>query len=169
MAYRLEDPDYAQRVGRLLDRLEELKPVLVRTQHDKWLGWFRNAMAVVSLIAFVVAGLALTKAHQSDQESAEHTRQLATCINDVLGTRSTVGVPDPLLNHVLNTPQAPRTPHQLVTDTDANRAVYRELNKMQSEVPSEQTRAEFFAVSKAAQRVLDANQEFRATHPLGRC
>lgn len=171
MAERLNDPVYTARVTEILDRLDAVEPKLRRSRTDRYLARFRNTMAVIALVAFVLAGLAIAKANTVGRAStAEAKRQavaskhIADCINRALGLRAAVGQRDPVINKVLRRPG-----DALVTDSDATRAVFRALNEAQAKPPTLATRALFFDVSLHAQLVLDANQADRAAHPIGVC
>lgn len=166
--HRLNDPSYVEDLRQLLDRLEELAPVIRRSRFERLLARFRNTMAVVALAGFILAGVAIYRigdvgqsaTHSARQEAAV-SRKIADCINTVLALRSVVGRPDAFLNTVLD--RAASTP---VTDADANRAAYRELNRARS---GRATSSDFFQTLIHAQRALDANEAFRHAHPLGRC
>lgn len=116
--------------------------------------WIWAALVTVAVLSAVGFGIAYLRATSA-----------INCTNSAVGTRSNVGTPDPVLNRVLGRPaQSP------VGDSDATRAVYRELNHLQvTQVQRDAYKAAFAPVLLHAQQVLDANQKYRLANPLGRC
>lgn len=127
-----------------------------RRRAERW-PWIWAALFVLAVITAVAFGVAY--AHGS--AALARAQAVARCINGAIATRSVVGQRDPFLNGVLDRPGG-----TLVTDSDANRAVYRELNRLRAGRASD---GDFFAASVHAQAVLDNNDAFRKAHPLGRC
>lgn len=122
-----------------------------RAERWPWIWAAISMVAASAAIGFAVAYI--------------HASAAIDCTNNALGARSNVGQPDPVLNKVLGRPAG-----SLVGDSDATRAVYRELNHLQlTQTQRDAYKAAFAPVLLHAQAVLDANQKYRLAHPIGQC
>lgn len=164
MPHRLDDPVHAERVRELLNRLEELEPILRRSPRERWLSRFRNVMAVVSLGSFILAGAAIAKVRQSDSRNAQAGKAQSECLNRVLAERATVA----------DRETAARREYALSQRAfaDGNKTSVELILQRKPLAGLKLLNAIDVSFSAATAKFiseLDAIQAFRDAHPLGAC